>query len=103
MAGIGEKPGPNTNGCWKIGDEDKPKAMELSQDGTASEVPTAAAGLTIAKRGVAKVDRKEATEKFCLLCGSGNGRLELVLAKGPPNSKKRRRTLAKLSRNAPRR
>lgn len=88
LGGIGEKPGPTTNGCWKIGDEDAPKAKELSQDGTASEAPTATVGLAIAERGVAKVDKKEGTEKFCLPCEPGNDMLELVLAKAPPDSKK---------------
>lgn len=39
--------------------------MELSQDGTASEAPTATAGLTIAERGVAEVSKNEGAEKVC--------------------------------------
>ena len=51
---------------WKIGDEGKPRPMELSQDGTASEAPTATAGLTIAERGVAEVSKNKGALKVCL-------------------------------------
>ena len=68
FAGIGEKPGPTTNGCWSSGPEGRFAANVLSLSGTGTEAPAVIDVLKIGERGVAKVATKDGTVKLGLPC-----------------------------------
>ena len=77
LAGMGENPGPTTNGCCRIGKE-KPRPDEVATDEAANETPPVKAELAT-EHGEAKVDKKEGTEKLGLPCEPGVRLLELTL------------------------
>ena len=64
--GIGEKPGPTTNGCWSSGPDGTLATKELLLSGTRTEVPAVIQVLKIGERGVAKVATKDGTVKLGL-------------------------------------
>ena len=66
FAGIGEKLGPTTNGCWSSGPDGKFAAKVLSLNGTGTEAPAMIDVLKIGERGVAKVATKDGTVKLGL-------------------------------------
>ena len=64
FAGIGEKPGPTTNGCWSRGPDGRFAAKVLSLSGTETEAPAMIDVLKISECGVAKVATKDGTVKL---------------------------------------
>ena len=81
FAGIGEKPGPTTNGCWRSGPDGKFAAKVLLLSGTGTEAPAVIDVLKICERGVAKVAIKDGTGKLGLPCVVEGGKV-------PPEAKK---------------
>ena len=60
FAGIGEKPGPTTSGCWSRGPDGRFAAKMLSLSGTETEAPAVIDVLKISDYGVAKVEKRRA-------------------------------------------
>ena len=64
FAGIGEKLGPTTNGCWSSGPDGRLAAKELSLSGTGTETPAVIEVLKVSECGVVKVATKDGTVKL---------------------------------------
>ena len=67
FAGIGEKPGPTTNGCWSSSPDGRLVTKELSLSGTGTEAPAVIEVLKISECGVVKVATKDGTVKLGVL------------------------------------
>ena len=88
FAGIGEKPGPTTNGCWSSGPEGRFAANVLSLSGTGTEAPAVIDVLKIGERGVAKVATKDGTVKLGLPCVAEGEDIACCTGKAPPEARK---------------
>ena len=88
FAGIGEKPGPTTNGCWSSGPDGRFAAKVLSLSGTGTEAPAVIDVLKIGERGVAKVATKDGTIKLGLPCVAEGEDIACCCGKAPPEAKK---------------
>ena len=88
FAGIGEKLGPTTNGCWSSGPNGRLAAKELLLSGTGTEAPAVVDVLKIGQRGVAKVATKDGTVKLGLPCVAEGEDIACCSGKAPPEAKK---------------
>ena len=88
FAGIGEKPGPTTNGCWSSGPDGRFAAKVLSLSGTGTEAPAVIDVLKIGERGVAKVATKDGTVKLGLPCVAEGEDIACCSGKAPPEARK---------------
>ena len=88
FAGIGEKPGPTTNGCWSSGPDGRFAAKVLSLSGTRTEAPAVIDVLKIGERGVAKVATKDGAVKLGLPCVAEDDDIACCSGKASPEAKK---------------
>ena len=88
FAGIGEKPGPATNGCWSTGPDGRFAAKVLSLSGTGTEAPAVIDVLKIGECGVAKVATKDGTIKLGLPCVAEGEDIACCYRKAPPEARK---------------